>query len=120
MAQSVTEADQWLLAAAVKLTALNNAQPDGPKATAFLSRSCDTLVAEIEEFRREKLEPIIFMAGSHTSAVKTDKKPSSTARLLLQQAEDMKSEADCLIQVVQPLKVCAFMATIEMLCMKTL
>ncbi len=101
----VGAADQWLLAASVRLTALNNAHPDGPKAIDFLSRSGDVLAGEISDFLREQLEPLIVEARELSKGRKKSSSVS-TSQLLLKQAEDMKAETLGLIQVIDAIKVC--------------
>ncbi|KAH9285528.1 Nesprin-1 [Echinococcus granulosus] len=116
----VNAADQWLLTAFVKLTALNNANPDGPKATEFLIRSCEVLVAEVSHFVANQLKSLIAEGQDIVVSKKTKKKRQEekdktepTGRVdalkhLLNQLKAMKGEAEGLFQVVDAIKMNLF------------
>nr|CDS27008.2 nesprin 1 [Hymenolepis microstoma] len=111
----VNAADQWLLAASVKLTALNNANPDGPKATEFLIKNCKSFSAEVSMFMENKLQSLIS-EGQHLESAREmkrrkrkDKAGESCVRTdafkqLLEQLNSMRSEADGLIKVTQDIE----------------
>lgn len=108
-------ADQWLLAASVKLTALNNANPDGPKAIDFLIKSCDTFAAELTKFVGTDLESLIS-EGQRLEKAKDGKRRkrrerteepiirTDTFKQLLEQLTSMKDEAEGLIKVTQDIE----------------
>lgn len=115
--KKVNTADQWLLAASVRLTALNNANPDGPKATEFLIKNCETFKAEVIKFVGIDLQSLIS-EGQKLENAKDSKRRrkrrekvqpigrTSTFKQLLEQLEAMRNEAAGLVRVTQEIEVC--------------
>lgn len=109
-------ADQWLLAASVKLTALNNANPDGPKATEFLIKNCESFTAEVSKFVENDLQSLLS-EGHRLKNVRELKRRkrkdkneepivrTDTFKQLLEQLNSMRTEADGLIKVTQDIEV---------------
>ncbi|VDM15794.1 unnamed protein product [Hydatigera taeniaeformis] len=113
----VNAADQWFLSASVKLTALNNANPDGPKATKFLIRSCEAFVAEVSHFVTDQLKPLIaegqdIMVSNKNKKMRQGKKVKveptgfeDAPQHLLSQLKAMEDETEGLVQVVNAIMV---------------
>ncbi|KAM7539973.1 hypothetical protein Aperf_G00000041104 [Anoplocephala perfoliata] len=110
----VNAADQWLLVASVRLTALNNANPDGPKATEFLIKNCETFKAEVTNFVENDLLSLILEGRKleNTKESKRKKKrgkiqpigQTDTFKQLLEQLEALRNEAGGLIRVTQEIE----------------
>ncbi|VDN97631.1 unnamed protein product [Rodentolepis nana] len=111
----VNAADQWLLGASVKLTALNNANPDGPNATEFLIKNCKSFTSEVSVFVERDLKSLIS-EGQHlesTREVKRRRRKDKIGELcvrtdafkqLLEQLNSMRNEADGLMKVTQDIE----------------
>lgn len=97
----------------MKLTALNNANPEGPKATEFLIQSCEAFAAEVSHFVTDQLNSLIT-EGQNIEASKKAKKRQDKAestrhvdasKHLLNQLEAMKDETESLVQVAGAIRV---------------